>query len=94
MVFLFALDRNLICMYVIIAVVVVFAAVVLFLADRAFKAIQAGRRRRQAGMRLYAAAANAAARERARQEKESESAELTAVLPTILKTESGPRKVA
>lgn len=94
MAFLFALDRNLICMYVIIAVVVVFAAVILFLADRALKAIQTGRRRRQAGMRLYAAAANAAAQERVRQEKESESAELTAILPTILKTESGPRKVA
>jgi hypothetical protein len=81
-------------MYVIITVVVVLAAVALFLADRALKAIRTGRRRRQAGMRLYAAAADAEARERARKEKESESKALTTVLPAILKTESGPRKVA
>jgi hypothetical protein len=93
-VFLSALDRNLICMYVIIALAIVLAAVLLFVADRAFKAIQTGRRRRAAGMRLYAAAADAAARERTRKEKESESKALTTVLPTILKTESGPRKVA
>lgn len=93
MVFLFATDRNLICMYVILAVVVVLAIGLLFLLDRALKAIGKGRRRREAGMRLYAAAAQAEAAAKQRREKEWASKELTKVLPAILKRDK-PRKVA
>jgi type II secretory pathway pseudopilin PulG len=93
--FLPATDRNLIQMYVILAVIVVLAVVLLFLLDRALKAIEKGRRRREAGMRLYAAAAQAEAVAKQRKEKEKESKALTAVLPAILRSENKkPRKVA
>jgi hypothetical protein len=81
-------------MYVILAVVVVFIVALLFVTDRALKAIEKGRRRREVGMRLYAAAAAAQATERQRQAKETASKELTAILPTIKKPTDEPRKVA
>lgn len=82
-------------MYVIFAVVAVLAAGLLFLLDRALKAIQAGRRRREAGMRLYAAAAQAEARERQRRAAAERSKALTTVLPCIRQEdEHSPRKVA
>jgi type II secretory pathway pseudopilin PulG len=81
-------------MYVILAVLAVFAVALLFMADRALKAIEKGRRRREAGMRLYAAAAAAQATERQRQAKETASKELTAVLPAIKKPKDEPRRVA
>lgn len=81
-------------MYVILAVVVVFVFALLFVTDRALKAIQKGRRRREAGMRLYAAAAAAQATERQRRAKETASKELTKVLPAIKKPTEEPRKVA
>jgi predicted Holliday junction resolvase-like endonuclease len=80
-------------MYVILAIVVVLAVVLLFLLDRALKAIQKGRRRREAGMRLYAAAAQAEAVAEQRKDKENESRALTAVLPAIFRSDK-PRKVA
>jgi hypothetical protein len=81
-------------MYVIVAVLVVFIVALLFVTDRALKAIEKGRRRREAGMRLYAAAAAAQATERQRQAKETASKELTAVLPAIKKPQDEPRRVA
>jgi type II secretory pathway pseudopilin PulG len=81
-------------MYVILAVLAVFVVALLFMADRALKAIAKGRRRREAGMRLYAAAAAAQATERQRQAKETASKELTAVLPAIKKPQDEPRRVA
>jgi hypothetical protein len=93
-VFLSATDRNLMRMYVIFAVVVLFVAVLLFLLDRALKAIQKGRRRREAGMRLYAAAVQAEVVEKDRRAKEKASKALTSVLPAIKKVDGEPRKVA
>ena len=81
-------------MYVILAVLAVFVVALLFMADRALKAIEKGRRKREAGMRLYAAAAAAQATERQRQAKETASKELTAVLPAIKKPKDEPRRVA
>ena len=81
-------------MYVILAVLAVFVVALLFMADRALKAIKKGQRRREAGMRLYAAAAAAQATERQRQAKETASKELTAVLPAIKKPKDEPRRVA
>lgn len=78
---------------VVVAIVVVFAGGLVFLLDRALKAIEKGRRRREAGMRLYAAASQAEVRENHRKAKENESKALTTVLPAILKTDK-PRKVA
>ena len=46
-------------MYVIFVVVIALVAGLLFLLDRALKAVQQGRRRRAAGVRLAAAAARA-----------------------------------
>jgi hypothetical protein len=56
---------------------------VLVVADRTFKAVQRGRRRREAAQRLTAAAAKGAARHRQRQATEQVSAALTSVMPTI-----------
>lgn len=81
-------------MYVIVAVVVVLAAGLLLLLDRALKAVRAGRRRRELGMRLYNAAAQAAATERQRRAAVDASNSLTAVLPAIPQGDRVPRKVA
>jgi hypothetical protein len=81
-------------MYVILAVVVVLVVALLFMVDRTLKAIETGRRRREAGMRLYAAAAAAQATEKERKAKETASKELTAVLPAIKKPTDEPRRVA
>ncbi len=69
---------------VLIPVVVVLLVVcLLFLADRAVKAVQRGRRRREANRRLAAAAAQAEARDRQRKAAEQVSGALTSVMPTI-----------
>jgi hypothetical protein len=83
-------------MYVIVAVVavVVVVAGLLFLLDRALKAIGEGRRRRELGMRLYHAAAQAEATDRQRKEAAEASNSLTAVLPAIRLDEDKARKVA
>ncbi len=64
-------------------VVVLFVICLLFLADRAVKAVQRGRRRREANRRLAAAVAQAEARDRQRKAAEQVSGALTSVMPTI-----------
>jgi hypothetical protein len=81
-------------MYVIVAVVVVLAAGLVFLLDRALKAIEKGRRRREAGMRLYNAARAALAAEKQRIASLEASNKLTSVLPAIQSDDHAPRKVA
>jgi archaellin len=83
-------------MYVIVAVVasVVIVAGLLFLLDRALKAIKEGRRRRSAGIRLYAAASRAEATAEQRKSAAEASTKLTAVMPVIPKGDQTPRKVA
>jgi hypothetical protein len=83
-------------MTVIVILAVVAAALIavaLVVADRALKALEKGRRRRDASMRLYAAAQAAQAAEQVRQTKENACTQLTAVLPRIRET-AEPRKVA
>lgn len=80
-------------MYVIFAVVIALVAGLLFLLDRALKAVQEGRRRRAAGVRLAAAAAQAEEVARRRRATADASAALTAVLPAIQQAERGPRRV-
>jgi hypothetical protein len=82
-------------MYVIVAAVVVIVAGLLFVLDRAIKAIQEGRGRRTAAMRLYAAAAQAEAAAKQRKAAAEASSKLTAVLPAIPQGDNQtPRKVA
>lgn len=81
-------------MYAIVAIVVVLAIMLLFVLDRALKAIAVGRRRREAGVRLYYAAARAAEREKQRRAAAEASDRLTTVLPAIPQDDRTPRKVA
>jgi hypothetical protein len=80
-------------MYVIFVVVLALVAGLLFLLDRALKAVQEGRRRRAAGVRLAAAAAQAEEVARQRRAAADASAALTSVLPAIQQAERGPRRV-
>ena len=66
-----------------VAVGFVLLICLLVVADRTFKAVQRGRRRREAAQRLTAAAAKAEARDRQRKATERVSAALTSVMPTI-----------
>ena len=66
-----------------VAVVTVLLACLLIVADRSVKAIQRGRRRREAALRLTAAAARAEAKDRQQKATEHVSAALTSVMPTI-----------
>jgi hypothetical protein len=69
---------------VLIAVVtILFVCCLLFAADRTVKAINRGRRRREAGHRLAVAAAQAEAKDRQRKAAEQASGALTSVMPTI-----------
>jgi len=86
-------DRNLTRMYVIFVVAIALVAGLLFLLDRALKAVQQGRRRRVAGVRLAAAAAQAEQAARRRRASADASAALTTVLPAIQQAEQGPRRV-
>ncbi len=79
-------------MYVMFVVAVVLIAVLLYVLDRGLKAVQKGRRRREAGIRLAAAAAYAEARADAEAKHQETSGALTTVLPAI--QERGPRRVA
>lgn len=83
-------------MYVIltIALVFAFAAVLMFVLDRALKAIERGRRRREAAERLGAAYAYAEEKARRKKAASEASSALTSVLPAIKKPEGGPRRVA
>jgi hypothetical protein len=80
-------------MYVIFVVVLALVAGLLFLLDRALKAVQEGRRRRAAGLRLAAAAAHAEEVARQRRAAADASGALTSVLPAIQQAERGPRRV-
>lgn len=91
---LFAADRKLMRMYVMFIVAVVFIAVLLYVLDRGLKAVQKGRRRRDAAIRLSAAAAYAEAQADAEARKKETSGALTTVLPAIQQPERGPRRVA
>jgi len=66
-----------------VAVVFVLVICLLVVADRTFKAVQRGRRRREAAQRLTAAAAMAEARDRQRKAADHVSGALTSVMPTI-----------
>ena len=81
-------------MYVLFVVAVVFIAVLLYLLDRALKAVAQGRRRRNAAIRLSAAAAYAEAQANVEARKQERSGALTTVIPSIQQAERGPRRVA
>lgn len=82
-------------MYVIFVLAIVLIACLFFLLDRALKAVQRGRRRREAGERLVAAARAAEKEHRQRKARHEESTALTNVLPAISADDDrGPRKVA
>jgi hypothetical protein len=81
-------------MYVIFVVAVVLVAGLLFLLDRGLKAVQQGRRRRNAGMRLLAAAEQAEQQAEQQQQAEAAGTALTTVLPAIQQGKRGPRRVA
>jgi uncharacterized membrane protein YhiD involved in acid resistance len=89
---------NLKRMYVLAVVAVVIIAGLLYLLDRALKAIQTGRRRRDLAVRMAAATAyaeeQAELRKEAQKEVKESSAELTSVLPSIQQPDKGPRRVA
>jgi hypothetical protein len=84
-------------MYVIFAVAIVLIACLGLLLDRGLKAIDRGRRRRDAAERLAAAATRAEQEHQQRKEREQTSAALTNVLPAIAIAQDddrGPRRVA
>jgi hypothetical protein len=66
-----------------VAVVFVLLICLLVVADRTFKAVQRGRRRREVAERLIAAAAEGEAKARQRKATEQVSGALTSVMPTI-----------
>jgi hypothetical protein len=66
-----------------VAVVFVLLICLLVVADRAFKAVQRGRRLREADRRLTVAVGQAEARNRQRKATEQVSGALTSVMPTI-----------
>jgi hypothetical protein len=68
---------------VLFIVLIVLFVGLLFAADGAVKMIKRGRRRREAGRRLTAAAAQAEARDRQRRAAAEASSALTSVLPAI-----------
>jgi len=81
-------------MYVVFAVAVVLIVVLLLLLDRVLKAVRQGHRRRDAAIRLTAAAASAQAQARRQAAVADARDALTTVLPAIQKEERGPRHVA
>jgi hypothetical protein len=88
------IDRNLMRMYVILAVAAVLIAGLLVLADRATEVVRRARKRRAAAERLDAAAARAEQKIRARDAEAEASGALTTVLPAILVEDHEPRHVA
>ncbi len=81
-------------MYVIAIVAVVLIAGLLYLLDRALKAVQRGRRRRDVAVRMAAATEYAEKQAERRKEVKESSAALTSVLPSIQQAGKGPRRVA
>jgi hypothetical protein len=70
-------------MRVLLAVAFVLIVCVLFATDRAIKAVNRGRRRRETNERLVAAAAVAEEKERERRENVDTEEALTSIIPTI-----------
>lgn len=83
-------------MYVIFVVAIVVIAGLFFLLDRGLKAVQRGRRTREAAIRLDTAARKGAEETKARRAYEEMGTALTSVLPAIPREDEdrGPRKVA
>jgi hypothetical protein len=85
-------------MYVIFVLAIVVIAGLFFLLDRGLKAVQRGRRMRDAAVRLDAVARDAEERAREVRQEQEVSTALTSVLPAILpeqdQQDRGPRKVA
>jgi hypothetical protein len=81
-------------MYVIFIVAIVVIAGLFFLLDRGLKAIERGRRRREAAGRLATAARKAEEKDQRRREHDEASAALTSVLPAIAVDKDRPRTVA
>ena len=79
-------------MYVVAIFLIAVIVCVMFVLDRGLKAVERGRRRREAAERLSAVAVEAEEKERQRQKDVSASKALTSVLPAIV--DRGPRKVA
>jgi uncharacterized membrane protein YhiD involved in acid resistance len=81
-------------MYVIAVVAVVLIAGLLYLLDRALKAVQTGRRRRDIASRMAPAMAHAEEQAKQKEQVKEASSALTSVLPSIKQSEKGPRRVA
>ena len=82
-------------MYVIAAVAIVLIAGLLYLLDRALKAVQQGRRRRDLAERMAPAMAYAEEQDKRRKQAREASSALTSVLPSIKQEpDKGPRRVA
>jgi uncharacterized membrane protein YhiD involved in acid resistance len=81
-------------MYVIAVVAVVLIAGLLYLLDRALKAVQKGRRRRDIVSRVAPAMAHAEEKAKQKNQVKEASSALTSVLPSIQQPEKGPRRVA
>lgn len=81
-------------MLVIAVVAVVLIAGLLYLLDRALKAVQAGRRRRDIVSRMAPAIAHAEEQAKRKKQVKETSSALTSVLPSIQQPEKGPRRVA
>jgi hypothetical protein len=83
-------------MYVIFVAAIIVIAGLFFLVDRGLKAVQRGRRTREAAIRLAAAARKGTEETQARRAFEEMGTALTSVLPAIPAEDEdrGPRKVA
>jgi len=83
-------------MYVIFVAAIAVIAGLFFLIERGLKAVDRGRRNRQAAIRLAAAARKGAEETKARRAYEEMGTALTSVLPAIVSDDEdrGPRKVA
>jgi hypothetical protein len=80
-------------MYVVFVLAIAVIAGLFFLLDRGLKAIDRGRRRREAAERLAAVASKSEQEHEQRKEEQEASAALTSVLPAIAQGDRGPRKV-
>jgi hypothetical protein len=83
-------------MYVIFVAAIIAIAGLFFLIDRGLKAVERGRRRREAAIRLATAARKGAEEKKARRAYDEMGTALTAVLPAIPSEDAdrGPRRVA
>ena len=97
MVVLFAIDRNLMRMYVILAIAaLLFIACVIVFTDRYVKnrrRVMAERKREEMAARLAPVVEQAAQEQEARSTAAETSSALTTVLPAIQAEERGPRRV-